>query len=92
MRKVYMAIGIAVVLLLLLGSAFAFARTLQHLHINAGSFSQSLVIPAGSAEPMTSAEEGEIVAPASDTVRFADFKVPKHLCQKDKNSDPRTDF
>lgn len=92
MRKVYVAIGFTVVLFLLLASAFAFALTLQNLHINAGSFSQSLVVPVAVDQPMTSAEEGEIAAPTSDTVRFAEFKVPEHLCQKDKDSNPGTDF
>lgn len=93
MRKIFVGVGITVMLVLLLAVALAFSATLQDLHINAGSFSESIVAPAAAAAaPMTSAEEGQIAVPSSDQVRFEEFQAPSHICQKDKTTDHVNDF
>jgi hypothetical protein len=95
MKKVYLSIGLAalmlMVALLFLTSAFAFSLSLQNLRINAASFAS----PAASvllASPMTSADEAEIGKPQSDSIRFEDFQQSEHVCNRTKTSAQDTGF
>ncbi len=91
MRKLYLGMGVAALMLLLLTSALAFSLTLQNLRVNAMSFVQpaaAIVIAA----PMTSADESEIASPNSTGVRFEEFEQTDHFCQKYKSLETATDF
>lgn len=95
MKRIYMGIGITVVLCLLLAGAFAFSLTLQNLRVSAYSFAQpaeAAGIAAGSAAPMTGADESAISSPDSGQVRMEEFAQPEHLCQKDRVQNRATDF
>jgi hypothetical protein len=90
MKRISIAIGITLLMLTLLGSAFAFSLTLQDLHVNAFSFAQPAEAAVTGA-PMTSDDEAAISAPSSESVHLADF-APQHVCNRDKTQGNSTDF
>lgn len=91
MKRIYMGIGITVVLCLLLAGAFAFSLTLQNLRVSALSFAQPAEASAIEV-PMTGADEAVISSPSLDQVRMQEFDQTEHLCQKGKVQDRATDF
>jgi hypothetical protein len=91
MKKIYLAVGATVMLLLLLGTALVFSATLSNLHVNAASFAIPAVAPAAAA-PMTYADESNLASPQADRVRFQDVERDDHICQRDKVDAPSGGF
>lgn len=91
MRKLYIALGITALMLLLLASAFAFSLTLQNLRINSFSFARP-VAAAVVAAPMTSADEAAIASPESNSVRLEEFQQPERVCSKNKVQNRTKEF
>lgn len=88
MKKVYIGIGITALVLLLLGTAFAFSVTLQSLRLNALSFAEP-VAAAVIAAPMTFADEAEIASPDSEGVRLEQYQARQAVCAK-RQAQPET--